>query len=454
MSGKDNLWVLTEEKPKKYVIKEIIKSNEEINCNSNLDKLEIVPEFDSGRFQHSYEIKNLSFENLDSAYIKLIDGNSSFVDYMVYRSSKQPSTKDEPLMAIEETKTNIYESRNQFGLQRITKFPYLEQFYDTKEVMAWETTKENEEPSATTFELSLRIFNTLGIEIWGLNGQEENYESFDSVEDLINYVNSRPNPAYGQKVEIIKNGDTIQLSVKLDKGSEGSSGYHMISHDPNIGFASGLIACLRDLGWEEKIEIINHNVTPYHNGGIGRSKLVKLMSIYDVELKDLPSPPPKEEVLDDKYWKYEKSKEKVGTIFLHLIFDLQENSKVLYDNHAGSAQKYLELSDGREISVKKASGKPDLIVLDQIEEKIVVIEGEKGINASEGVEQLSTFDIVCDKLEESYGYETERVVTLYSQECSDHSLTKNVIFCLDADGDIITNEYCPKVITRSLEELN
>lgn len=77
-----NLYVLTEERPKEEVIKEIIQIflHDKGYC-AFVDSLKIIPVIKNGLFCFYYEILGISCKSIEKIYLKIVSGNSSFVDY-------------------------------------------------------------------------------------------------------------------------------------------------------------------------------------------------------------------------------------------------------------------------------------------------------------------------------------------------------------------------------------
>ena len=76
----DNLWLLTEERPKPSVILQIV----EMYCSDFNDKItvkqdiRIKPIIDNGVFKYVYVVEGLKVGNADRIFIKTVSGNSSF----------------------------------------------------------------------------------------------------------------------------------------------------------------------------------------------------------------------------------------------------------------------------------------------------------------------------------------------------------------------------------------
>ena len=92
------LWILTEEKPKKEVIRKIIEmSYQEIfknqqpvydNQQVNYDNLKIIPIIETNSsnnqliFKFTYKVIDIKFPY--EILIKTVSGNSSFIDFLVF----------------------------------------------------------------------------------------------------------------------------------------------------------------------------------------------------------------------------------------------------------------------------------------------------------------------------------------------------------------------------------
>lgn len=113
----DHLWLLTEERPKPSVVLQIIK----MYCKDFDDRItlhneiKILPHIKDGVFQFVYEVEGLKVSKADTIFIKTVSGNSSFLDFLLFKQERAPAegrNSDHLIMAIEETKTSDDESRN------------------------------------------------------------------------------------------------------------------------------------------------------------------------------------------------------------------------------------------------------------------------------------------------------------------------------------------------------
>lgn len=131
----ENLWLLTEERPKPSVILQIV----EMYCNDFDDEItlkeevRIKPIIENGVFKFIYVIEGLKVAGANNIYIKTVSGSSSFLDFLLFKQKcapKEGCSTDNLIMAIEETKTSDDESRNTGVYQRGSKFVYITPYYD------------------------------------------------------------------------------------------------------------------------------------------------------------------------------------------------------------------------------------------------------------------------------------------------------------------------------------
>lgn len=136
-----NLWILTEERPKIEVLKQILnKFALDKGFCGFIDNLRIFPMLEDGKFSFTYELIGFRCNKVDKVFIKTVGSpnRSSFVDFLVFFQDKEPTIKDKPIYAIEETKTDDSESRNTGVYQRSSKFVFLHYYYpDVKMIMLY-----------------------------------------------------------------------------------------------------------------------------------------------------------------------------------------------------------------------------------------------------------------------------------------------------------------------------
>ena len=90
-SENQNLWILTEERPKREVIEKIItKSSEKKELEIKIKDLKILPSIVDNIFYHIFEVKGFESKKIKKIFIKLISGSSSFVDFLIFLQDSEP----------------------------------------------------------------------------------------------------------------------------------------------------------------------------------------------------------------------------------------------------------------------------------------------------------------------------------------------------------------------------
>ncbi|MFA5020399.1 MAG: hypothetical protein WC533_04870 [Candidatus Pacearchaeota archaeon] len=451
-----NLWILTEERPKKEVLKKIIeKFCLDNNFKVAFSNLSIKPLMQGEKFCFTYQLTGLESKEISNVYIKTVSGSGSFVDFLVFFQEKEPVENEQPLYAIEETKTDDSESRNTGVYQRCSKFVYLNFFYpNCKKIMLYNLSIiQKEEPTQTNI-FGTRMLLTLGVEILGKKLDPEVFKKFDNLDDLISFKKAmRKAPKGNVPISIIKTLNSISISGRLFK----SGG---LSHDPNIGALSLISQTIRNLGWDKEIKITLHGLSQKNLAS--KNKFVKIANKLGIKIDGLNLPPSD---LSEKYWHYEKNSEKVGTIFVHLILEELKGIKSIYENHAGCERGYLYCPKGICIAIhkyvenQKKNGAipklPDLIILNEPEAKLYEFEGKTSENVSDGIAEIKLFGAIEKEYLKKYypKYSVERGVILFGGE-EKRITEKEVIFLMNSDGEIIVSAKTPKVILNALKNIN
>ena len=144
-----NLWILTEEKPKRSVVINILKKYSlEFDKTIEIDSKGIIiaPIFEEKKYTFTCEVYGISLEGIENIYLKIVSGGSSFLDYLLFEQEEEPDDGDctNMVMAFEETKTSDDESRNTGVYQRASKFAFIRAYskdvktymlYNAKEVV-------------------------------------------------------------------------------------------------------------------------------------------------------------------------------------------------------------------------------------------------------------------------------------------------------------------------------
>ncbi len=455
-----NLWILTEERPKREVIHRILlqfASNENIPCF--LDAVRILPVLDDNKnFTFTYEVSGLKSEKINRVYIKSVSGKSSFVDYLLFYQMDEPTFKDIPLYAIEETKTDDSESRNTGVFQRASKFVYIDFFYNNlKKIMLYSLQiKQKIKPTSTNV-FGTRCLLTLNVEILGKTLDEEIFKPFENIDELIDFKNKmRRAKKDNVPILITKFDDRIQISGKLFKADG-------LSHDPNIGALSLVCATLRKLGWNKRLVITEHGLQQKHVNG--NNKFIKIANKLNIDLDGLDKNISNSV---DTYWHYEREGEKLGTIFIHIVTENFTNTTSIFENHAGCEKGYFISKDGKPIALPKYQDRikykagdknqiihiPDLVLIDFENSQIINIEGKKYQFKDKGISEIENFDAIEKSLIKPHypDYMIIRTVVLYGSTV-EQVYEMEVGFLLNKNGKLVLGINPPPVFKLALKNL-
>ena len=87
----NNLWILTEERPKNSVILTILQEYCKLkNKALNVSEIKILPKALDGRFLFEYLVEGACINEISEINIKTVSGISSFMDYMLFEQEKAP----------------------------------------------------------------------------------------------------------------------------------------------------------------------------------------------------------------------------------------------------------------------------------------------------------------------------------------------------------------------------
>jgi len=454
-----NLWFLTEERPKKEVIATIFQKFAKDNKVAVIiDTIRILPILNKGKFTFTYEIIGLRCNLVDKIFVKTVSGNSSFTDFLIFYQKDEPTAKDTPIYAIEETKTDDKESRNTGVYQRCSKFVFIENYFPkTRKIMLYNLQIEQKEEPTDTYIFGTRLLLTLGVEILGKELNEKIFIPFKNIDEIIDFKeNMRKAPKGNVPILLTKKRDKIEISGRLFK----SGG---LSHDPNIGALSIISAVLRKLGWKEKIEITQHGLTKNHIGKT--NKFIQIANKLDISLQSLSIPKAE---MNANYWKYDLDGEKLGTIFIHLVVENFANGYSIFENHAGCEKGYFIPLKGDPIPLAKYTDRekyksgdksqiiniPDLVLLDLSNKIIIDIEGKKYQFRANGIKELAGYD-AFDKLynKKQYPkYKIIRTVVLYGSQ-EEEIVEIEVGFLLNENGKLILGVKAPKLFQEAIKNL-
>lgn len=454
-----NLWILTEERPKREVIANIlIRFAKDYKLACFIDTIRILPILDNGKFSFLYEVVGFRSNKINKVFVKSVSGFSSFVDFLVFYQEEQPVQTDIPLYAIEETKTDDRESRNTGVYQRASKFVFIDYYYpDIKKIMLYNLKIDQKEKPTATYIFGTKLLLTIGVEILGKKLESKIFKPFSSIDEIIIFKDAmRKAPAGNIPIAINKEGNKILVSGRLYK----SGG---LAHDPNIGALSLICAAIRKLGWEGEIIVTNHGLEQNHIQ-VG-NKFVKIANGLNIKIQGLSVP---RSQVSDSYWEYESGGEKLGTIFVHLVIENFTKGLSIFENHAGCEKGYFITSDGKHIPLEKYSDRtaykagdknkiisiPDLILIDFGRNEVINIEGKKYQFRQNGIEELKNFDDIEKKYIAKYypKYKIIRTVVLYG------GMERQVIeievgFLLNQNGDLVLGIKAPELFKEAIKNL-
>ena len=213
-----NIWILSEERPKTKVIERILCDILKYDVLSK-EKIKIIPICYEKKFSFIYEVEGIKIAGFQKIYVRIVKGESSFVDYMVFEKEEEPNQNDRPIILIEETKTDDTESRNVHAFQRNSKFVYGDMCYpNIRKVMLYTDELNHIQTHPTTTNIfGTNVLLTLNVEVFGKNIDKNIYKKFESVEELIEQKNNMPDTVNGQSIKLRREGAKIYISAKLDK---------------------------------------------------------------------------------------------------------------------------------------------------------------------------------------------------------------------------------------------
>lgn len=454
-----NLWFLTEERPKKQVLNTIFqKFAKDYGFAVFVDPLRIFPILNNDNFTFTYEVTGFRCNKVDKVYIKTVSGKSSFTDFLIFYQEDEPTLNDEPIYAIEETKTDDKESRNTGVYQRCSKFVFIQSYYPkVKKIMLYNLQIEQKLIPTETYVFGTRLLLTLGVEILGKKLCPELFKPFDSIEELITLKSKMRMPPKGNVPILITKGiSKIQVSGRLFK----SGG---LSHDPNIGALSIICAVLRQLGWKNKIEITEHGLLQNHVGV--SNKFIQIANKLDISLRGLTIP--KAEMNKD-YWKYDTDGEKLGTIFIHIVVENFTKGYSIFENHAGCEKGYFITKSGDHIPLEKYKDRtkykagdkeqiihiPDLILIDFGRNEVINVEGKKYSFRQNGIDELANYDYIENNyiLKHYPKFKILRTVVLYGSK-EEHVIEIEVGFLLNENGQLILGIKAPDLFKEAIKNL-
>lgn len=456
---KKNLWILTEERPKVSVIATLLDLlRKDCNIDNKHKNIVIKPIIKSGKFAFTYQVKGVCSKVFKNAYIKIVSGNSSFMDYLICIQKDAPKDGDcsNILMAIEETKTSDKESRNTGVSQRASKFIYAKHYCpNAKLYMLYNDELENDEekkPSDTNI-FGTNILLTLGVTIVGKSNLEW-FSAFTTIDEIIEFKNNmREPPAGNVPIKIVKNGNVIEVSGRLAKPKDAGN----IGHDPSIGGLSMICGALRMLGWTGDIVITKHATSQEYVDKNKNNKFLYLCKLLNLKMHGLSISYP--ESYQEKYWHYEKSSEKIASILLH-IMSMNAGMRYIYENHAGCERGYFRTKEDNLIVLPKKDKQgnnlliPDVVLADMKYKNIYLIEGKKLTTLSDGLKEIEDYNSIEDEYikPEYSGFNYLRYLSIFGGENTELPDRKVMLF-LNKNGLIIINKDLSNNVLKRFKKI-
>jgi hypothetical protein len=449
------LWILSEERPKTEAIGYVLeKFSKQQGIPCFIDKLRIVPvQNGNGDFSFWYEVLGYSTPKVERVLLKIISGNSSFIDFLVFFQTDEPKEGDRPLFMVEETKTDDEESRNTGVFQRCSKFVYAELHYPKMDLNMYYNLHVEQRASQTDTNIfGTRCLRSLGVKIAGKTVDEDLNPPFKTLQEMIDFKAAMRRPPAGNvPIDISIVEKELRISGRLFK----SGG---LAHDPNIGALTLIASTARKLGWEDKIVITKHGLSQQHVQP--RNKFVRIASALDISLEGLSMP---KSELQYPYWRYNTTGEKLATIFVHLVVENFTSGMSIFENHAGSEKGYFITSDKKYLALekyvpgsepRKSIDIPDLILLDVERKQVLNIEGKTFENMDLGIRTLDNYgDIERIYINEHYPeYEINRSVVLYGSNNLEIK-TIQVSFMLNQAGKVILGVKAPELFREAFQNL-
>jgi hypothetical protein len=455
-----NLWFLTEERPKKEVLVMIFERfAKDHKYAVFIDDIRILPILQNDEFTFTYEVTGFKCKYVDKVYIKTISGKSSFTDYLIFYQKNEPNQSDIPIYAIEETKTDDSESRNTGVYQRCSKFIFIDTYYpEVRKIMLYNLQVEQKETPTDTSIFGTRMLLTIGVDIMGKTLDKNVFKPFTNIDEVIALKNEMRQPPKGNvPINITKYNDRIEISGRLIKANR-------LAHDPNIGALSIIAGVLRELGWAKKIVITEHGLTSQNQVG-STNKFIQIANKLNISLKGLEVP---EVTSSSIYWKYDKSGEKLGTIFIHIAVENFTAGYSIFENHAGCEKGYFITKEGDHIPLAKYKDRakykagdkseiisiPDLILIDFERKEAINIEGKTYENRFVGIKTLSTYDYIEENYILNYysNFKIVRTVVLYGSK-EEELIEIELGFLLNENGKLILGVKAPKLFIDAINNL-
>ena len=444
-----NLFILGEESLNKNSLEVVLICKWACGGNIEFNKQEysINNIFHNGKVYYKIEgIRSAKYQNF--YYVNINRAGNSFCDYLLYESEDMnPPLEDTiPFAAIEATKNNGNESGNMTA-QRASKFiPIIEKWGNIKLAYLINNTGnilDTKKSFRQAHNCDFATMIALGVDIlishigeteYSLYNPPFKYESLNDI--VIQENNKRINNKYtpSRVIDVGNNSVLIQANLYKKNGP----------HDPNEGYVASRAYLIRKLEPNKEILIFNHNQTELYfnkknNKLINVLKLVGVSAVFCDHILQVE----KEENIfkNKKYWTYNCNGEKNASILAEVFLN-NKGYTTIFSNHAGCEKSYISIGDNF-YTTKKGKGIPDLVMLNEDTNDLLVIEAEKTENYAKGILQM--LDPEMDKfIDREFVKRIPKKINIKKYICTYGSYNPNthktVLFNLTKCGQISYNE--------------
>lgn len=346
----------------------------------------------NGKVYYKIEgIKSNKYKNF--YYLNVCKAGNSFCDYLLYESEDMnPPVEDSiPFAAIEATKNNGNESGNMTA-QRASKFiPIIEKWENVKLAYLVNNTANivsTEKSFSQAHNCDFATMIAMGVDVLISHIGETNYSEYkppfkyECLNDIVIHENNKrikKNSTPSRVIEVGNDSVLIQANLYKKNGP----------HDPNEGYVASRAYLIRKFEPNKEILIFQHNQTEKYftrknNKFINVLKLVGISAIFGEHIFQVER---EENIFKNKqYWTYNCNGEKNASILAEVFLN-NKGYTTIFSNHAGCEKSYISIGNNF-YTTKKGKGIPDLVMLNENTNELLVIEAEKTKNYADGILQM------------------------------------------------------------------
>lgn len=409
---KDNLLRKKDKTTKYFILTEEKPSIPEIRCI--LTRLDIQLPDNIIIKPTTLDYNTYSIDKIENIRIVVIEGKSSMVDYVVYKTDVFDNSIIDtlylttPILILESTKTKPSDSGNSGQYQRIGKFTYFFTQYPTDfdtiiKIMFYDNLLEEYSPA---FANSIRIQRSLGIIIVNKNGilpwHYDIIRKLYNIEELVKLYpveQTRKSTNVPLTISIDRKTKIIRVNAKL--GKPDAQKRMKFTNDPNIGFTEAISLLIRkylDVN-DYHILFTSHFIDQYTLNTCNNKwfRTMDILGNYSFDkLENSSSCDTKIKVLP-YFSTVSKTKEKSASINMDVRLRLLKDRRyfVIFSNHAGTEKTDIKSTvNNNSIPTKKKANYlyPDLVFVDTIKNILYVVEGKTFATREKGINELSGMD--------------------------------------------------------------